>query len=37
MKDLQFSTRHFYFQKEKYIILIIDDITGRTTTPNFTE
>ncbi|WP_319511656.1 hypothetical protein [uncultured Draconibacterium sp.] len=27
MKDLQFSTRHFYFKNEKYIILIIDDIT----------
>lgn len=37
MKDLQFSTRHFYFQKEKYIILIIDDITRRTNTPNFPE
>lgn len=27
MKNLQFSTRHFYFQKERYIILILDDIT----------
>ncbi|WP_297091940.1 hypothetical protein [uncultured Draconibacterium sp.] len=31
MKDLQFSTRHFYFRNEKYIILIIDDITKRIT------
>ncbi len=29
MKDLQFSTRHFYFRKEKYIILIINDITAQ--------
>lgn len=28
MKDLQFSTRHFNFKKEKYIILIINDISG---------
>lgn len=34
MRDLQFSTRHFYFRKEKYIILIIDDITGRTIPSN---
>lgn len=29
MKDLQFSTRLFYFRSEKYIILIIDDITKK--------
>lgn len=34
MRDLQFSTRHFYFMKEKYIILIVDDITGRNIDPD---
>lgn len=29
-KDLQFSTRLFVFEQEKYIILIVEDITGRT-------
>ncbi|QIA09556.1 hypothetical protein [Draconibacterium halophilum] len=37
MKDLQFSTRQFYFRKEKYIILIIDDITGKVPPSNVPE
>ncbi len=37
MKDLQFSTRHFYFKQEKYIILIINDITGKAIAPSKSE
>uniref|UniRef100_UPI00321758D9 hypothetical protein n=1 Tax=uncultured Draconibacterium sp. TaxID=1573823 RepID=UPI00321758D9 len=28
MKDLRFSTRSFHFQKERYIIMIVEDITS---------
>ncbi|MDX8338535.1 hypothetical protein SLH46_05035 [Draconibacterium sp. IB214405] len=34
MKDLQFSTRNFYFRKEKYIILIINDVSGQVQSDN---